>query len=291
MMIGAVKTVNVLNKPGTQIINSGGGQILTLPAHQGVLPGGTQTMMIGGKPVTVLTSGGSGVGTPQGKTVQLVSGGQSQQFVSAGGAGQQLVSSGQQLATAGGGQQVLMSSGGQQMVVMQQAGGASQPPTASHLSASDGPVTSDAALAQLAAEAGLLEGEADGVPLSLPEGGEVGGQVDGGMVTPQEGEVADIQRIDLTQYLNMFSSQLDGHPGDIDEPAAAAASETAEAAPNAADDSTQSQVATDPPASADVSEPAISLADTPTTTTTDSAAVDSLQTTADTPTTTTTDSA
>ena len=47
-----------------------------------------------------------------------------------------------------------MSSGGQQMVVMQQAGGASQPPTASHLSASDGPVTSDAALAQLAAEAG-----------------------------------------------------------------------------------------------------------------------------------------
>ena len=38
--------------------------------------------------------------------------------------------------------------------------------------------------------------------------------------------------------------QLDGDPGDIDEPAAAAASETAtaEAAPNAADDSTQAQV-------------------------------------------------
>jgi len=277
-----VKTVNVLNKPGTQIINSGGGQILTLPAHQGVLPGGTQTMMIGGKPVTVLTSGGPGVGTPQGKTVQLVSGGQSQQFVSAGSAGQQLVSSGQQLTTAGGGQQVLMSSGGQQMVVMQQAGGASQPPTASHLSASDGPVTSDAALAQLAAEAGLLEGEADGVPLSLPEGGEVGGQVDGGMVTPQEGEVADIQRIDLTQYLNMFGSQLDGDPGDIDEPVAAAAeTATAEASLNAADDSTQAQVVTDPPAPTDVSEAAISLADTPTTNTTDSVAGDSLQTTAD----------
>ena len=46
-MFQGVKTVNVLNKPGTQIINSGGGQILTLPAHQGVLPGGTQTMMIG----------------------------------------------------------------------------------------------------------------------------------------------------------------------------------------------------------------------------------------------------
>ena len=44
-----VKTVNVLGKPGggSQIISSGAGQILTLPAGQGVLPGGTQTMMIG----------------------------------------------------------------------------------------------------------------------------------------------------------------------------------------------------------------------------------------------------
>ena len=44
-----VKTVNMLAKPGggSQIISSGGGQILTLPAGQGVLPGGTQTMMIG----------------------------------------------------------------------------------------------------------------------------------------------------------------------------------------------------------------------------------------------------
>ena len=57
-----------------------------------------------------------------------------------------------------------MSSSGQQMVVMQHG----SQPTAS-LTASDGPVTSDAALAQLAAEAGLLEGE-EGVSLSLPEG-------------------------------------------------------------------------------------------------------------------------
>merc|ERR1719187_2705274 len=69
-----VKTVALAGKPGInsagQFLNSSTGQILALPA-QGVLPGGTQTMMIGGKPVTVLTGGG-GVG---GKTVQLVSSG------------------------------------------------------------------------------------------------------------------------------------------------------------------------------------------------------------------------
>ena len=146
--------------------------------------------------MTVLTSGSAG---GQGKTVQLVSGGQ--HLVSS---GQQLVTSTQQLL--GSGQQLVMS-GGQQMVLMQGA-----QPTAS-VTSCDGPVTSDAALAQLAAEAGLMEGE-EGVAL-LP--GEVGGQVDGGMVTPQEGEVVDIGRMDLAQYLNMFSSQVDGDPGDIDE--------------------------------------------------------------------------
>ena len=45
-ILQGVKTVNVVNKPGTQIIHSAAGQILTLPA-QGVLPGTTQTMMIG----------------------------------------------------------------------------------------------------------------------------------------------------------------------------------------------------------------------------------------------------
>ena len=55
-----VKTVTLAGKAGissaggTQFLNSSTGQILALPA-QGVLPGGTQTMMIGGKPVTVLT--------------------------------------------------------------------------------------------------------------------------------------------------------------------------------------------------------------------------------------------
>jgi len=95
------------------------------------------------------------------------------------------------------------------MVVMQ-----GSQPTAS-VTTNDGPVTSDAALAQLAAEAGLLEGE--GETVSLLPAGSVGGQVDGGMVTPQEGEVGDYGRIDLAQYLNMFSSQVDGDPGDVDE--------------------------------------------------------------------------
>ena len=161
----------------------------------------------GGKPVTVLTSGAAGV---QGKTVQLVSGAAAQQFVStataqqfvSGAAGQQFVTASPHLISSG--QQVVMGTG-HQMVVMQGA-----PPTAS-LTASDGPVTSDAALAQLAAEAGLLEGEGEGVTLMQ------GGQVDGGLVTPQELEVVDIERLDLNQYLNMFSSQLDGDPGEIDE--------------------------------------------------------------------------
>lgn len=154
----------------------------------------------------MLTSG-AGV---QGKTVQLVSGATAQQFVSgvtpqqfvSSGAGQQFVSASQQIISSG--HQVVMGSG-QQMVVMQGAA-----PTAS-LTASDGPVTSDAALAQLAAEAGLLEGEGEGVTLMQ------GGQVDGGMVTPQELELVDFGRMDMNQYLNMFSSQLDGDPGDIEE--------------------------------------------------------------------------
>ena len=166
----------------------------------------TFELFAGGKPVTVLTSG-AGV---QGKTVQLVSGATAQQFVSgvtpqqfvSGGAGQQFVSASQQIISSG--QQVVMGTG-QQMVVMQGAA-----PTAS-LTASDGPVTSDAALAQLAAEAGLLEGEGEGVTLMQ------GGQVDGGMVTPHELEVVDFGQMDMNQYLNMFSSQLDGDPGDIEE--------------------------------------------------------------------------
>ena len=140
--------------------------------------------------MTVLTSGAGGGGP--GKTVQLVSG------------AHQLVNSAGQQQQA---QQVVMGgTSGQQMVVMQQG----VQPTAS-VTSSDGPVTSDAALAQLAAEAGLLEGEGEGVAIQLPEGTP---QVDGGMVTPQEGEISDMSRIDLSQYLNMFNSQLDGDPGD-----------------------------------------------------------------------------
>merc|ERR1719232_1166387 len=81
-----VKTVSVRGAAGGQ-------QILTLPSG-GQLAGQTQTMMIGGKPVTVLTSGAA---AGQHKTVQLVSG-----------AG----------APAGGQPVVMASAGGQPMVVM-----------------------------------------------------------------------------------------------------------------------------------------------------------------------------
>ena len=208
---GGVETVSVRGGPG-------GNQILALPC--GGMAGQTQTMMIGGKPVTVLTSGAAS--QMGGKTVQLVSAG-----------GQQMVmSSGGQVMMSGGQQVVMSGAGGQQMVVMQ--GG--QPTASVGATTSDGPVTSDAALAQLAAEAGLLEVEGgavmgEGVTLQL-EGGvmEHGGdmsqaQLDGGMATPPEGgsEAGDIQPVDIQQFLDMYqpgnnmdmySTQVDGDPGD-----------------------------------------------------------------------------
>jgi len=179
---GGVKTVSVRG-------GAGGQQILALPA-QGMLQGNTQTMMIGGKPVQVLTSAaGAQMG---GKTVQLVTSGAMQ--------GMQ----GQQLVMAG--------SGGQMVMVQGQ-------PTASMSSVSsvgEGPVTSDAALAQLAAEAGLLEGEQDGQVLQLHEGDLSQGQLDGGMATPQEGELGP-QHMDIQQYLDMYQSQVDGGLADIED--------------------------------------------------------------------------
>ena len=184
-----VKTVSVRG-------GAGGQQILALPAgavQQGLVQG-AQTMMIGGKPVQVLTSAAGG--QMGGKAVQLVSSG----------------------APGGQGQQLVMTGAGGQMVMMQ--GG--QGPTASMTSVSgmpsDGPVTSDAALAQLAAEAGLLEGEQEGQVLLQEDLSQ--GQLDGGMVTPQEGEGPE--SMDIQQYLdmfqeqggNMFHTQTDGDPGD-----------------------------------------------------------------------------
>jgi len=179
-----VKTVSVRG--------SAGNQILTLPS--GGVAGGTQTMMIGGKPVTVLTS--AAASQLGGKTVQLVSGANAGQVVMAG-------------------QPVVMSAaGGQPMVVMQ--GGGAQP-TASVAAATrqDAPVTSDAALAQLAAEAGLME-----------EGGEAGdagaqedlagGQLDGGYITPKDGASEIGDPMDIQQYLDMFQTQIDGDPGDVE---------------------------------------------------------------------------
>merc|ERR1719356_1820808 len=167
-----VKTVSVRG--------GAGGQLLALPA-QGLVQGvqGAQTMMIGGKPVQVLTSAAGGVG---GKAVQLVTSG-------GGGAGGQLV----------------MGSGGQ--VVMVQGAQPTASTMSSASSVGDGPVTSDAALAQLAAEAGLLEGEQEAGVLHLQEDLSQG-QLDGGMVTPQEG--VEGQGMDIQQYLDMFQSQVDG---------------------------------------------------------------------------------
>ena len=168
-----VKTVSVRG--------GAGGQLLALPA-QGLVQGvqGAQTMMIGGKPVQVLSSAAGGVG---GKAVQLVTSG-------GGGAGGQLV----------------MGSGGQ--VVMVQGAQPTASTMSSASSVGDGPVTSDAALAQLAAEAGLLEGEQEAGVLHLQEDLSQG-QLDGGMVTPQEG-IEGQQGMDIQQYLDMFQSQVDG---------------------------------------------------------------------------------
>ena len=106
---GGVKTVRFRGGPG-------GNQILSLP---GGMDGQTQTMMIGGKPVTGAAS------RMEGKTVKPVSAGWQQMAMMSG--GQQVVMSG--------GQQVVMS-GGQQMEVMQ--GG--QPTANVGPTTSDGPV-------------------------------------------------------------------------------------------------------------------------------------------------------
>ena len=108
-----VKTVSVRGAAGGQ-------QILTLPSG-GQLAGQTQTMMIGGKPVTVLTSGAAG---GQHKTVQLVSGA----GPPAGG--------GQPVVMAGGQPVVMSSAGGQPMVVMPASAGGQ--PTAGLASAGSG---------------------------------------------------------------------------------------------------------------------------------------------------------
>lgn len=100
----------------------------------------------------------------------------------------------------------MMGSGGQ--VVMVQGAQPTASTMSSASSVGDGPVTSDAALAQLAAEAGLLEGEQEGV-LHLQEDLSQG-QLDGGMVTPQEGLEGQQQGMDIQQYLDMFQSQVDG---------------------------------------------------------------------------------
>ena len=164
--------------------------------------GGVKTVSVrggaGGNQILALPSG-----SMAGQTQTMMIGGKPVTVLTSGAA------AGKTVQLVGGGM-----GGAGQMVVMQQGGPA---PTAS-LAAEPGPVTSDAALAQLAAEAGLLEGgEVGGA-------GEAGvdlgaGQLDGGMVTPQEGgsEVGDYSAEQWGELgLELYSSQVDGDPGEVD---------------------------------------------------------------------------
>ncbi|KAK8738728.1 hypothetical protein OTU49_003645 [Cherax quadricarinatus] len=135
------KTVTIAAKSGTPstttLLNTGSGQIIAVPA-QGLLQSGQQALTIGGKPVTVqvTTAGGQ-------KTVTLVT---SQ-------------SSGSATTTN---------------TTSTSSTAATSQPSTSIGGAGDGPVTSDAALAALAAEAGLImptiEGEQNNEQASAPIG-------------------------------------------------------------------------------------------------------------------------
>lgn len=156
---GGAKT---LQKTVTLSRGATGGQIITLPSGQTLVPG-QQTITLGGKPVTVQVSTAGGQ-----KTVTLVT---SQ-------AGATIPANVAKLLTAGA--TTTTTTGAQPKVVLvpqATAAAAVQPetstvsstttPSASVSSISDGPATTDAALAALAAEAGLIDPpptEAAGAP-------------------------------------------------------------------------------------------------------------------------------
>ena len=192
---------------GVKMIVVSSGQLAGHSASKPVMmslsgQGGVKTVSVrggaGGNQILALPSG-----SMAGQTQTMMIGGKPVTVLTSGAA------AGKTVQLVGGGM-----GGAGQMVVMQQGGPA---PTAS-LAAEPGPVTSDAALAQLAAEAGLLEGgEVGGA-------GEAGvdlgaGQLDGGMVTPQEGgsEVGDYSAEQWGELgLELYSSQVDGDPGEVD---------------------------------------------------------------------------
>merc|ERR1719270_1158927 len=192
---GAVKTfapgVAGSPRPGVQVAGVGGKQTIVInkPAGGQVTAGGQQIIRTaGGQQIIVMTTAG-GMRSVQSLPTQSAAGGQFVGGASVGGQGVKMI--------VGSSGQVVMVQGAQ--------------PTASTMSSAssvgDGPVTSDAALAQLAAEAGLLEGEQEAGVLHLQEDLSQG-QLDGGMVTPQEG--VEGQGMDIQQYLDMFQSQVDG---------------------------------------------------------------------------------
>eukprot|EP00096_Caligus_rogercresseyi_P012382 TRINITY_DN5163_c0_g1_i1.p1 TRINITY_DN5163_c0_g1~~TRINITY_DN5163_c0_g1_i1.p1 ORF type:complete len:1406 (-),score=452.83 TRINITY_DN5163_c0_g1_i1:478-4695(-) len=245
------KTVTLAGKQGTvttaagsQILSTSSGQILAVPAQSmiqssaaGSGNSSSQSVSLGGgKPVTVqMSSGGQ-------KTLTLVQASGSQQILSGGG------------TMAGGAQNIITTVGGEaKMVVFQSpttvaSGSALRPTGAVSIASSsseiqpttsistDGPVSSDEALAALAAEAGLMDTSAQGAEeTSTAEGGPPGlalqlsdgtlldatkadikgAQVDGGVMTPPNEESSLLEFFEETS--SMLHTQVDGDPGDPEE--------------------------------------------------------------------------
>jgi len=173
---------------GHQLYNTSTGQILTLPASN-IITSGQLAGHQAGKPFTLQMAGGGQ------KTLTLVQAPHS-------------------MSTTQSSPQVVVASSG-----------SNNPPTIT--TSHEGPVSSDAALAQLAAEAGLLEGGdgtmtlqmADGTmldPNSIPvEGGDMQGmQVDGGLATPPNEVVT--YSAGSSDYGSLFFSQVDGADDEVD---------------------------------------------------------------------------
>ena len=173
---------------GHQLYNASTGQILTLPASN-IITSGQLAGHQAGKPFTLQMAGGGQ------KTLTLVQAPHS-------------------MSTTQSSPQVVVASSG-----------SNNPPTIT--TSHEGPVSSDAALAQLAAEAGLLEGGdgtmtlqmADGTmldPNSIPvEGGDMQGmQVDGGLVTPPNEVVT--YSAGSSDYGSLFFSQVDGADDEVE---------------------------------------------------------------------------
>ncbi|XP_040580206.1 host cell factor 1 isoform X2 [Lepeophtheirus salmonis] len=234
------KTVTLAGKHGTvttagsQILSTSSGQILAVPAQGMIQSSGIstqQSVSLAGKPVTVQMSSGQ-------KTLTLV----------------QAPGSGAQQILSGAGQNIITTAGGEaKMVVLQSPATVT---TTSHQAtavnigstssselqpstsiSTDGPVSSDEALAALAAEAGLMDtssvpvssnaveeasSERGRIALQLSDGTILdpntvvtGAQVDGGLITPPNEENSIVEFLDESDL--MLQTQVDGDPGEIED--------------------------------------------------------------------------